>query len=385
VESLITRAIDAPGRAARLLSLTIRDFRNLARVELTSPEAGFAIVGDNGHGKTNLLEAIYYCHLFRSLRGGGDAELVRFGARAFHVAACTAGPHDQVAAGYERASRRKKITVDGVECARLSDALGALLCVAFSPSDVAIVSGAASLRRRFLDVTLASTSRPYLTALQQYRAALVRRNAALRAAGGAAGAAPQVRVWEVPLARHGAVLWRERTAWVQWARAHFGAICGEIGERERGDLRYRSTVPVPDGATDEMAREAMAASFAEHRARDLVRGLSHAGPHRDDLDMRLGAHGIRAYGSAGQQRTAAVALRLLERLTYIERHGRQPVVLLDDPFAELDRQRAASILTLLTARGAGQAVFAVPRPDDIPPALTDLARFRVREGALAPW
>ena len=372
-----------PTAPARLISLSLRDFRNLERLELESPAAGFAIIGENGQGKTNLLEAIYYCHLFRSMRGARDPDLARFGARGFFVEAQAGNTsHESIRAGFERATRRKKIVLDDVEVPRLSDALGALPCVVFAPADVEIVVGAPGLRRRFLDVVLASTSRAYLVALQHYRSALVRRNAALRGATSASDAATRVGVWEVPMARHGAVLWRERNRWIEWARSRFTALCGQSGEIETVDLRYRSSVNITD-TDDESVRHAIAEALVAHRERDLSRGLTHVGPHRDDLDIRLGAHAMRAFGSAGQQRTAAIALRLLERRTYIERTNREPVVLLDDPFAELDTRRSARILALLTAQGTGQAIFAVPREEDIPAALTDLKRFRIVGGELS--
>ncbi|HSA55881.1 MAG TPA: DNA replication and repair protein RecF [Gemmatimonadaceae bacterium] len=368
--------------AVHLHRLSIRDFRNIAQAEVEAPRAGFVLVGDNGQGKTNLLEAIYYLHLFRSLRGARDAELARFGAAGFHVAAHVDGAaHDVVRAGFERASGRKRIVLDGVECARLSDALGALPCVAFAPSDVGIVAGPPALRRRFFDVALATTSRRYLLALQQYRHALAQRNAALRSAGASAVAG----VWEAPLAQNGAVLRQERTAWVSWARPRLAELGAALGERHELSLRYRSAVDMADDAPEEEMRHALAQALQRHRARDVERGATHSGPHRDDLDLRLAGHAVRHFGSAGQQRTAAIALRLLECVWYRERMAREPVVLLDDPLAELDRDRAGRVLTLLTARELGQAVLAVPRPDDIPEAWTALARLRVREGVVTPW
>ena len=215
--------------AVHLHRLTIRDFRNVAHAEVEAPRAGFVLVGNNGHGKTNLLEAIYYLHLFRSLRGARDAELARFGAAGFHVGAHVEGAtHDVVRAGFERTTGRKRIVLDDVECVRLSDALGALPCVSFAPSDVGIVGGPPALRRRFFDVTLATTSRRYLLALQQYRHALAQRNAALRSAASPALAG----VWEAPLAQHGAVLRQERTAWVTWARPRLAELGAALGERQ---------------------------------------------------------------------------------------------------------------------------------------------------------
>src|SRR3954469_18894186 len=130
-----------------LRTLALRDFRNLARLDIELPEAGVAIVGENGQGKSNLLEAIYYLHLLRSVRGARDVDVVRFGAEGFHIAARTdGGANHELSAGFERGSRRKRVKLDGDEPQRLSDALGALPCVLFSPADVDLVAGAPSSR-----------------------------------------------------------------------------------------------------------------------------------------------------------------------------------------------------------------------------------------------
>src|SRR5215218_2390383 len=201
-----------------LRRLVVRDFRNLERVELRPPPEGIALIGENGHGKTNVLEAIYYLQLLRSMRGARDQDLVRFGAAGFHVAA-EAGTGEEggrtVAVGFERASKRKKAALGGAEPPRLSDALGALPSVIFSPGDVQLVAGAPSERRRFLDVALALTSRRYLAALQTYRAALTRRNAALRDALRTGHGDQRIAVWEPALAEHGATLWIARRRWVE--------------------------------------------------------------------------------------------------------------------------------------------------------------------------
>jgi len=169
------------GLAARLIRHDVRDFRNLARVELAPPAEGLVLVGENGQGKTNLLESIYYLQILRSARGARDQDLVRFGADAFHIGATfdTDARHD-FGVGFERATMRKRTRIDGVVPERLSDALGALPSVMFSPNDVELVAGAPNAGRRYLDIMLALTARGYLNALQHYRAALARRNAALR-------------------------------------------------------------------------------------------------------------------------------------------------------------------------------------------------------------
>jgi DNA replication and repair protein RecF len=373
-----------------LEALSLREFRNLARVRLDVPPEGMAIVGDNGHGKTNLLEAIYYLQLLRSARGARDQDIVRFGAPGFHIAAeATVGRHVSLTAAFVRAGKKKKVTVDGSEPARLSDALGSLPSVMFSPRDVELVAGSPSERRRFLDVALALTSRRYLTALQQYRAALVRRNAALRDAARkneAAGIA-RATVWEPALAEHGAVLWSQRVAWVNRVADDFAKLCATIGERGEVRLRYATasaTGPAgPDGASVPALADRLADSLASHRSADLRRGLTHAGPHRDDLELTLDGHALRSFGSAGQQRTASIALRLLEAAT-LRGAGSTPLVLLDDPFAELDGRRAARILELLGSSGAvHQTILAVPRSTDIPGEMTSLPRFRVVDGVVS--
>jgi DNA replication and repair protein RecF len=380
VEDLVTGMARADAAPARVTRLAIRDFRNLARVDLDVSSAGIALIGDNGHGKTNLLEAVYYLHHFRSMRGARDPELVRFGAAGFHVAADLSGARaDSVAAGCEPSTGRRRVVVDGVACDRLSDALGMLPAVAFSPSDVAIVAGSPAERRHYLDLLLASGSRRYLAALRDYRTALAQRNAALRSGSGRAQAA----AFETPLAEHGAILRLERAAFVAWAQSRVTGIGEALGERQPLGLRYRSSVAIADDDHG-LVRDRLAEAFAASRDRDVERGLTHAGPHRDDLDLRLGDTSLRRYGSAGQQRSAAIALRLLECAWSREREGREPVLLLDDPVAELDPGRAARVLDLLTARPAGQVLLAVPRPDDVPERLAALARCAVRDGTVTP-
>lgn len=366
---------------AKIVSLSLRDFRNFERLELEFPEPGLVLIGENGQGKTNLLESAYYLSLLRSVRGTRDVDVARFGAAGFFVEAdvCASEAH-QISIGFERSTRRKRVRRDGVVLERLSDALGAVPAVMFSPGDVAIVSGAAAARRRFFDIMLALSSRGYLNALQQYRGALERRNAALRdAMKSGARSAAAVEAWEPTLAEQGARLVRARRAWVTQVRERFAERCAAIGERGVVTLRYDTAVD----ANAESVELALSSALAAKRASDLRYGLTQVGPHRDDLTMLLDGREVRTFGSAGQQRTAAIALRTLEAETLRDAHGASPVFLLDDPFAELDARRASRVLTLLREVGIGQTVLAVPRETDIPPELTELARYRVLAGSVS--
>jgi len=367
----------------RLDRISIRDFRNLERVDLALPPNGAVIVGDNGHGKTNLLEAIYYLQILRSIRDARDQDLTRFDTTGFHIAAHAHTPREhEISVGFDRNARRKKISIDGAEVRRMSDALGALPSVMFSPRDLELVSGAPTERRRYLDLVLALTDRKYLTALQHYRANLARRNAALRNATrrGSTANEQQVAVWEPALAEHGSVLIEARAKWVRDSAADFSDLVERIGEKGNAQIRYVSPF-----ADSEARRDVLLAAFEEKRALDLRRGITHVGPHRDDLELTLDRRDLRLFGSAGQQRSAAIALKLLEAAKLRDHAGAEPLLLLDDPFAELDIRRAARILLMLEERGLGQTILAVPREGDIPPGLMRLDRLQIRDGVVTPW
>ncbi len=259
----------------------------------------------------------------------------------------------------------------------MSDALGKLPSVMFSPRDLELLSGAPSERRRYLDLLLALTDRKYLNALQHYRANLARRNAALRNATKRGANDSEVSVWEPALAEHGSVLIESRAKWVSDSAAEYARVSEEIGEKGRAQVRY-----VCPFAESEARHDVLLAALEEKRALDMRRGITSVGPHRDDLELTLDGRDLRLFGSAGQQRTAAIALRMLEAATLRDHAGAEPLLLLDDPFAELDIHRAGKILLMLEKRGLGQTILAVPREADIPPGLMRLDRLSVRDGVV---
>jgi DNA replication and repair protein RecF len=363
----------------RVASLAITTFRNISGARFELPAAGMTVVGRNGQGKTNFLEALYYLHLLRSFRGSRDADVAQFGSAGFHVRALATGTPrgvGELGIGFERASRRKKVLVNGVPPGRLSEAYGAVPGVLCSPDDREIVAGAPAARRHYLDVMLATVIPGYLFALQQYRGALQQRNAALRQpqSGDAEGA---LAAWEPALSAHGAFIIRARQEWAARSATEFARLCAAIGEEQEVDLSYVSRVHGDD------LREALRVRFEETRGADLRRGFTHSGPHREEIRLTLADREFRDFGSAGQQRTAALALRMLEAATMRDSLGAHPLLLLDDPFAELDRERASRILDLLRGIDPGQVILCVPREDDIPAELSDLARWRVENGVIA--
>jgi len=374
---------EEPRERIRLDNISIREFRNLERVDLELPPDGAVIVGDNGHGKTNFLEAIYYLQIMRSIRDARDQDLTRFDTTGFHISAHAHTPEArEISVGFDRNAKRKKVSIDGTEVRRLSDALGALPSVMFSPRDLELVSGSPSERRRYLDLVLALTNKKYLQALQHYRANLARRNAALRNATrrGSAANEQQIAVWEPALAEHGSVLIEARAKWVRDHSADFSDRLQGIGEKGNAQMRYVSPF-----ADSEARHDVLLAALEEKRPLDLRRGITHVGPHRDDLELTLDGRDLRLFGSAGQQRSAAIALRLLEGATLRKHAGAEPLLLLDDPFAELDIRRAARILVMLEERGLGQTILVVPREADVPPGLMRLDRFQITDGSVKVW
>lgn len=351
--------------------LVLRGFRNLRDLELALPREGAVLLGPNAQGKTNFLEALGYPVFYRALRGATDAEVAGFGGPGFRLEASF---HDgersrSAEVTYTAHSRRKHITLDGAPVARLSDAAGAWVAVAFLPRDVALAGGPAAERRLYLDRMLSLASSDYLRALARYRAALAQRNAALRL-----GQAPMAQAFDAPLAEAGSEVIALRLRWISGAARRFSEGFAALGEPGPAGLSYRTdaTLADPAGWTEALQRV---------RGRDLGRGMTTIGPHRDDLLLTVDGRPLRDFGSTGQLRSAAVALRLLELTTIEESRGVPPALLLDDVFAELDAERQARLAERLLAEGRRQVFITAPRRDELPAGLA-LPVWPVSRGAV---
>jgi DNA replication and repair protein RecF len=352
----------------RLSRLAARGYRNLADLERDTPPRGVALLGANAQGKTNLLEAIYYPVLFRSFRGAPDQQVVG-NATGFHVELRLEGaPARQVAVTY--LGRKKRIGVDGSEVARVADVVGTWVGVAFLPSDLGLASGAAAVRRQYLDRLLSLSSRQYLRALTRYRGALAQRNSALRQ-----GRADLARAFDAPLAASGAELIEARLEWAASASRQFAAEFDCLGEAGQARLSYRGRAELAEAAAWDAALSGAIASDRERR-------MTTVGPHRDDLVLDIGGRALRDYGSTGQQRSAAVALKLIEIDGLRQAHGTEPVLLLDDVFAELDRERQRRLARRLMGPDDRQVFVTSPRRDELPPNL-DLPVWTVDSGRVS--
>jgi DNA replication and repair protein RecF len=356
----------------RLDRLTIRSFRNLADATIEIPAAGLVLLGDNGQGKTSLLEAMAYPVLFRSFRTPVDAEMVRFGDPGFHVGLgfVDGNRARRIETTFRLLGRRKQLAVDEVPAMRLVDVAGTWQAVVFAPEDVRLASGPASGRRLFLDRTLALSDPAYLAALGRYRAALAQRNAALRQ-----GRPELAAAFDTPLAQAGATVVARRLAWAGAAAERFAAGLEALGERSgAAAVSYEGHPELADVA-------AWPDRLRQVAPRDAARRMTTIGPHRDDLQLRLGGRSLRDYGSTGQQRSAAIALKLLELETIEVATGRRPALLLDDVFAELDEGRQARLATRLFGDRAAQVFITAPRAEELPSGLA-LPVWHIVRGAV---
>jgi DNA replication and repair protein RecF len=371
-----------------LARLHLRNYRNFREQVLEFPPQGAALVGDNGQGKTNLLESIYYLEIFRSFRGAPDEQLVRFGEDVFRVEARlrdASGGEREVAAAFDRRARKKKVTVNGAEPERLGDALGQVGAVIFSPADVEIVSGGPGGRRRFLDIVLSLTERGYLHALQRYRHTLAQRNALLRQGHPAA----MVEAFDAGLVAAGSRVAAARARWVAERAEAFTGLYTRVSGGQPGRMVYAPSVGEAETAGDERAvAEAFQAALERTADRARRQGMTVVGPHRDDLRFTIpgddgAALELRTYGSGGQQRTAAIALRMVEAETIREVRGRDTLILLDDVFAELDPGRSQRIIDWIEAdEGGGQVILTSPKPTDFHVRGDTLPRWGIRDGVV---
>ena len=353
-----------------LAHLRLRDFRNYARLDAEFAPGFHLVLGDNAQGKTNLLEAIYLLATVRSFRGVGSAHLVRHGQRGYFVGARVVGQGEHGLKVYWSATERK-LSLDGRPVRRLTDFFGMLRAVVFCTEDVQLVKGSARVRRRFLDLLLAQTQSGYLPLLQRYTQALRSRNALLRR-----------RIVD-PVALEG--FSRELVAMGNDLIAHRRALVPRLAPLAR--LAYRRIAHAAEELQIDYlpaVKQDFGVELAQSCAREQTYRATLVGPHRDDLRLFLNDRPAALFGSEGQKRTLAIALKMAQAEYATGLHGAPPVLLIDDVIGELDAKRRSGLLPLLEGarQGRGQ-VFMTCTEEDWPREFgSDLQRWEVRSGTL---
>ena len=364
----------------RLLRLTLRDFRNIAHDEIEPGPGATVVFGPNGHGKTNLLEAIYLLATLRPLRTARFAELPRFGEASCEVAGAweVAGVERHIAVRVEGGTRLA--FVDGKRVQDLEAYFGGISVVSFTPDDLLVVKGEPELRRRHLDRAVFNRFPAFLAESRAYARALRARNRLLREK------APTelLEAFDGPLAEAGARIVVRRRRLLAELEPRFRQVLSSLtrGELE-GSLRYRSSF-APPGLDEAAVREALLEALRAGLPRDRARKHTGAGPHADRLDFELGGRAARSFASQGQQRAIVLAWKIAEIENLQEHLGYQPLLLLDDVSSELDPERNRQLLAYLdTFRG--QVILTTTDPTHLLQAPSGETRyFSVWQGTFAP-
>jgi len=361
--------------------LALTNFRCYRQLDLTLPCGTIVVVGRNAQGKTSLIEAIYTLATTRSPHASSDRELIHWQASrddipfsracgevvrgAEHVRIEVLNVRQSVEFGEERYSKRTQVN-DLPR--RALDVIGVLNVVLFTPHDIEVVAGAPTERRKYLDVLLCQIDRGYCRTLSQFNQVLAQRNHLLRRLRDRGGRRDELAFWDERLAQHGAHILDRRAATVAALETLATAVHADLAGTPRHTdalaLAYQpgvrlATAPQWQPALDGMAggaeaaglpadRDGLAALFHANleaaREDDIARGASQVGPHRDELVFTVGGVDMRTYGSRGQQRTVALALKLAEAQLMWSETGERPVILLDDVLSELDADRRGHVL-----------------------------------------
>lgn len=322
--------------------IELQDFRNYKSLTAQFHNSVNIFLGQNAQGKTNLLESIYITSMGKSFRTGKDRDMVRFGEEFFRVKA-TAEKKDgdelivEVAVNKEG---KKGIKIDGIKAKKMSDLLENIYIVIFSPEDLRIVKDEPEKRRRFIDRELCQIKPSYFMALNQYKKVLAQRNAYLKEYNIEEGI---LDIWDMQLAEYGSKIIENRTEFIKKLSSISSMIHKDITNRkEELEVIYEPNIEYCKNLREIYYKELQLA-----RGNDIRRRTTTKGPHKDDLSLISNGIDIRNFGSQGQQRTAALSLKLSEIKLIEEETGETPVLLLDDVLSELDRERQNYLINSL--------------------------------------
>ena len=376
----------------RVRHLQVSDFRSWERADLELEPGANVLIGQNGQGKTNLIEAIGYVATLGSHRVATDAPLIRHGAARAIVRTSVINDDRELTVELEiTAGKANRARVNRSPVTKTRDVLGILRTVLFAPEDLALVRGDPSERRRFLDDLLVLRAPRYAGVRADYDRVLRQRNALLKSSimarrAGSKGDIGTLDVWDGHLARHGAELLAARLDLVaDLTELLTAAYAGVAPESRPATIHYRSGIAdsfppeygTPAARADrEVLTDALLAAMIANRDAELDRGVSLVGPHRDELELILDEVTAKSYASHGESWSFALSLRLAS-YELLRADGNEPVLVLDDVFAELDRRRRQRLAEV--AVGAEQVLVTAAVEEDVPSELAG-ARYLVSDG-----
>ncbi|WP_030805999.1 DNA replication/repair protein RecF [Streptomyces sp. NRRL F-2799] len=367
--------------------LSLADFRSYARAEVPLGSGVTAFVGPNGQGKTNLVEAVGYLATLGSHRVSADAPLVRMGAeRAVVRAQVRQGERQQLVELELNPGRANRARINRSSQVRPRDVLGIVRTVLFAPEDLALIKGDPGERRRFLDELITARAPRMAGVRSDYERVLKQRNTLLKSAalarrhGGRSMDLSTLDVWDQHLAHAGAELLAQRLDLIAVLQPLTDKAYEQLAPGGGPvALEYKSSAPGEAHTREELAEQLLAA-LAEARKQEIERGVTLVGPHRDDLVLRLGRLPAKGYASHGESWSYALALRLAS-YDLLRAEGNEPVLILDDVFAELDARRRERLAELVAP---GEQVLVTAAVDDDVPHVLAGARYAVSDGMVEP-
>lgn len=331
-------------------SIQLKNFRNYRNLELNLDQGTNIFYGDNAQGKTNILESVYLCGTTKSHRGSKDREIIRFGEEDAHIRMMVR--KDELSYKIDmhlRKNKAKGAAVNGLPIHKARELFGIVNLVFFSPEDLNIIKNGPAERRRFLDLELCQLDQIYLTDLAGYNHIVNQRNRLLKDMYLNPGLKDTLEVWDMQMVQYGKKIIRKRQEFVE----ELNSVICEIHKNLTGGEEIPEVIYEPSAQADSFEE-----ILSKNRERDMRMKMTSSGPHRDDLCFLVNGIDIRKYGSQGQQRTAALSLKLSEIYLVKKKIKDTPVLLLDDVLSELDGNRQTYLLdsihdiqTLITCTG----------------------------------
>ena len=368
----------------RITHLELTDFRNIAQVSIDPGEGVNIIYGANAQGKTNLLEAIWLCSGNKSFRGAREREMTRFGEKVFHIRLQFADRERTQQISYDSGGDKRKLQLNRMPLRSASELTGEFTCVVFHPEDLSLVKEGPVDRRSFLDIAISQIKPVYGRYIAQYNGLMEQRNALLKQIHRTGSGKEMLSVWDEQLSRIGTALSILRQDYLQkLSPLAQGVYSGFTGNRETFSLEYESSVyrqGLPGSVYSEELIALYRKALSEHLEEDIRLHFTGVGVHRDDLEILVNGISARSYGSQGQQRSCAIALKIGEAMLLKGVTGENPVILLDDVMSELDPGRQDYLLN----RIQGFQVFITCCDTSWADQLTDGNIFEVSSGVFTP-
>ena len=327
----------------RLKKLSLLNFKNLSQCDVALSEGINSFVGDNGAGKTNVLDAIHYLSMSKSACAMTDGQSVRHGEEFFFIEgtySTDGGAVEQVVCSFSRRAG-KLLKRNGKEYERIADHVGAFPVVIVSPRDTELITDVAEERRRYLNSFISQQDRAYLNSMMRYNAVLAERNRFLKTSSDET----MLQIYDMQLAEHGTRVYEARMAMVERLQPMVEEYYRMLSDdKESVAIAYRS----------ELSQMPLADILLRSRERDLVNQFTTSGVHRDDVVFSIGGYPLRKYGSQGQQKSFLIALKLAQYRLLAEATGEKPILLLDDLFDKLDMGRVEKLLSIVGGEDFGQ-------------------------------